>query len=78
VNLTYLAVTGGIVLATMLVYALLSWGREPRQQEPDEPLLAEPELAPTTPPKRKRPAADPPVPALAGKRPSRKPRRDPS
>ena len=76
-NLTYLLLTGGIVLATMLVYALLSWGRAPRSQKPEEPVLpviVEP--AATEPPRRKRRAAD--APALAGKRPSGKPRHDPS
>lgn len=34
-NLTYLAITGAIVLATMLVYALLSWRRAPQPQPPE-------------------------------------------
>jgi hypothetical protein len=45
VNLTYLAITGAIVLATMLVYALLSWRRAPQPPPPE----SQPSAAPAEP-----------------------------
>lgn len=65
-NLTYLAVTVGIVLATMVVYALLYWLHGPRDLPPVQPPPA------SQPVERPQPAAALNAPASTSRRKKRR------
>lgn len=60
-TLMYVAVTAGIVLGTLVVFALLAWGRSPDETEIDAAEPSQPAaVVPTPKPVR-------PAPAKAGK-----------